>query len=248
MKVRKRFGQHFLQDPSTQARILDALDVQPEDRVLEIGPGRGELTAGIFQATNNIVAVEIDRDLCRHLRSRFPQLEVVEADILSGDAALFRARRVVGNLPYNISTALLIRMTATIDCVDMHFMLQKEVVERLVAKPGTKAWGRLSVKIQRVFNVRPLFDVAPEAFKPPPRVLSAFIRLTHKSDPLNPKNLCLFDAILRQAFGHRRKIIANSLAAFHIDWEHIGIPETLRADQLTVAQYVRIADESIRQM
>lgn len=248
MKARKRFGQHFLQDPSTYARIHDVLDVQPEDRVLEIGPGRGELTAGILQATKHVVAVEIDRDLSQCLRARFPQLEVMEADVLSVDKSLFRARRVVGNLPYNISTPLLVRMTATVDCIDMHFMLQKEVVERLVANPGTKAWGRLSVKVQRVFDVRPLFDVDPEAFEPPPKVLSAFIRLTYRSDPLNPKNPQLFDAILRQAFSHRRKTIANSLASFPIAWEHIGIPRTLRADQLTVAQYVAIADESVRQM
>ena len=246
MKVRKRFGQHFLQDPSTHAKIHDVLAVQPEDRVLEIGPGRGELTSGILQATKNVVAVEIDRDLSRHLRSRFPQLEVVEADILHVDATMFRGRRIVGNLPYNISTPLLIRMTTMVDCADIHFMLQKELVERLVATPGTKAWGRLSVKIQRVFNVLPLFDVDPGVFEPSPRVFSAFVRLTYTSDPLNPKNHSLFDAILRQAFSHRRKTIANSLASFQIDWEHIGIPETLRADQLTVAQYVRIADESVQ--
>lgn len=247
MKARKRFGQHFLHDTSTHARIHDLLDVQPEDRVLEIGPGQGELTAGILQATKNVVAVEIDRDLSRHLRVRFPQLEVVEADVLSVDTSVFRGRRVLGNLPYNISTPLLIRMTETLDCIDMHFMLQKEVVERLVAIPGTKAWGRLSVKIQRIFDVIPLFDVEPDAFEPPPTVLSAFIRMTYRPEPLIPKNLLRFDAILRQAFSHRRKTIANSLASFQIDWAHIGVVETLRADQLTVAQYVRITDESTRQ-
>ena len=246
MKVRKRFGQHFLQDPSTHAKILDVLNFQPEDRVLEIGPGRGELTSGILQANKYVVVVEIDRDLSRHLRSRFPKLEVVEADILGVNATMFRARRIVGNLPYNISTPILIRLTALLDCVDIHFMLQKELVDRLVATPGTKAWGRLSVKIQQVFNVRPLFDVDPRVFEPSPTVLSTFVRLTYKSDPLNPKNRSLFDAILRQAFSHRRKTIANSLASFQIDWEHIGIPETRRADQLTVAQYVRIADELVQ--
>ncbi len=248
MKARKRFGQHFLQDASTHARIHDVLDVQPEDRVLEIGPGRGELTVGILRATENVVAVEIDRDLSRHLRVRFPQLEVVEADVLSVDASLFCGRRVLGNLPYNISTPLLIRMTEKVDCIDMHFMLQKEVVERLLAIPGTKAWGRLSVKIQRIFDVRPLFDVEPEAFDPPPKVLSAFIRMTYRPEPLTPKNLLLFDAILRQAFSQRRKTVENSLKSFQIDWAHIEIAETLRADQLTVAQYVRIADEATRQM
>ena len=247
MKARKRFGQHFLQDPSTQARIHDVLNVQSKDHVLEIGPGRGELTAGILRATKHVVAVEIDRDLSRNLRTRFPQLTVIEADVLSLDASLFRTRRVVGNLPYNISTPLLIKMTATVDCIDMHFMLQKEVVERLVAIPGTKGWGRLSVKIQRIFNVQQVFDVDPEAFKPSPKVSSTFVRLTYKSNPLHPKNPGLFDAILRQAFSHRRKTIANSLASFHIDWEHIGVSKTLRADQLTVAQYVTISDESTSQ-
>ena len=244
MKARKRFGQHFLHDAGTLAKIHDALNVQPEDRVIEIGPGRGELTTGILRATNNVVAVEIDRDLSRQLRERFPRLKVIDADVLSLEASSFRGRRVLGNLPYNISTPLLIRMTATDDCIDLHFMLQKEVVERLLAVPGTKEWSRLSVKVQRIFNVQPLFDVEPAAFEPPPTVLSAFIRMTYKPDPLTPKIESLFDTILRQAFSQRRKTIANSLKSFQVDWARIGISRTLRADQLTVAQYVRIADES----
>ena len=243
MKIRKRFGQHFLLDQSTQARIHDVLDIQPEHRVLEIGPGRGELTAGILQATKHIVAVEIDRDLSRQLRNRFPRLNIIEADVLTVDVSVFRAHRVVGNLPYNISTPLLLRLTSILDCVDIHFMLQKEVVERLIAIPGTKSWGRLSVKIQQIFDVQPLLDVSPEAFEPPPRVLSAFIRLTYKPEPLIAENPRLFDAILRQAFSHRRKTLANSLAQFQIDWDRVAINATSRADQLTVTEYVRIADE-----
>ena len=220
------------------------LDIRPEQRVLEIGPGRGELTAGLVQATNHVVVVEIDRHLSRQLRTRFPRLKVIEADVLQVDVSMFREQRVVGNLPYNISTPLLLRLTSILDCVDIHFMLQKEVVERLSAIPGTKSWGRLSVKIQQFFDVQPLFDVNPEAFKPPPRVLSAFIRLTYKPNPLIAQNRILFDTILRQAFSQRRKTVTNSLAQFQIDWDRVGINATSRADQLTVADYVRISDES----
>lgn len=243
LKSRKRFGQHFLLDQTTRTRIQDVLDLRPEHRVLEVGPGRGALTSDILQATKHVVAVEIDRDLSRDLQGRFPQLELVEADVLTVDESLFRSRRVVGNLPYNISTPLLLRLTSILDVVDIHFMLQKEVVERMTAEPGTKAWGRLSVKMQQIFDVQPLFEVSPEAFEPPPRVLSAFVRLTYKSSPLIAQNPALFDAILRQAFSHRRKTLANSLASFHIDWQRTDIDSTSRADQLTVEQYVKIADE-----
>ncbi|MXZ43989.1 MAG: 16S rRNA (adenine(1518)-N(6)/adenine(1519)-N(6))-dimethyltransferase RsmA [Gammaproteobacteria bacterium] len=243
LKSRKRFGQHFLLDQGTRARIQDVLDIRPEHRVLEVGPGRGALTADILQATKHVVAVEIDRDLSRNLQDRFPQLELVEADILKVDESLFRLRRVVGNLPYNISTPLLLRLTSILDVVDIHFMLQKEVVDRMIAEPRTKAWGRLSVKMQQIFDVQPLFEVSPEAFEPPPRVLSAFVRLTYKPSPLIAQNPTLFDAILRQAFSHRRKTLANSLASFHIDWQRIDIDSTSRADQLTVQQYVEIANE-----
>ena len=242
LKPRKRFGQHFLLDQSTLARIHDVLAIRPEHRVLEIGPGHGELTAGFLQATKHVVAVEIDRDLARYLRQRFPHLEIIQADVLKMDASLFRGRRVIGNLPYNISSPLLLKFASTVGCIDIHLMLQQEVVDRLVAVPGTKAWGRFSVKIQQQFDVAPLFVVSPDAFEPPPQVVSAFIRLTYKHEPLIAQNPALFDAILRQAFSQRRKTLANSLVSFRIDWELVGISPTLRADQLNVAEYVRIAD------
>lgn len=223
------------------------LDIKPEHRVLEVGPGRGALTADILRATKDVIAVEIDRNLSRNLQGRFPQLKLVEADILKVDDSLFRSRRVVGNLPYNISTPLLLRLTSILDVVDVHFMLQKEVVERMIAKPGTKAWGRLSVKMQQIFDVQPVFEVSPEVFEPPPRVFSAFVRLKHKNSPLIAQNPILFDAILRQAFSHRRKTLANSLASFQIDWQLIGIDSMSRADQLTVEQFVKIADELNKQ-
>lgn len=244
LKTRKRFGQHFLVDETTLARIHDVLAIQSDHQILEIGPGRGELTDEILQATNHVVAVEIDRDLTRHLRERYPRLNVIQADILKVDASLFRARRVVGNVPYNVSTPLLLRLASIVDCVDIHLMLQKEVVDRLAAIPGTKTWGRLSVKVQQSFEVLPLFVVNPDAFEPPPRVLSAFIRLTYKSAPLEAQDPALFDTILRQAFSQRRKTLANSLASFQIEWDSIGISPTLRADQLTVAEYVSIADST----
>ncbi len=242
LKTRKRFGQHFLVAETTLARIHDGLAIQPEHHILEIGPGRGELTAEILRATNHVVAVEIDRDLTRYLREQYPRLEIVQADILKVDTLLFRARRVVGNVPYNVSTPLLLRLASIVDCVDVHLMLQKEVVDRIAAIPGTKAWGRLSVKIQRLFDVSPLFLVDPSAFEPPPKVMSAFVRLTYKPTPLEAHDPVLFDTILRHAFSQRRKTIANSLTSFQIDWERIGINSSLRADQLSVAEYISIAD------
>ena len=244
LKTRKRFGQHFLRDCNTIVRIHDVLAIEPEHRILEIGPGRGELTSGILQVTNNVVAIEVDRDLTSFLRTRFPKLEVVQADVLEVDSSLYHARRIIGNLPYNISTPLLLRLATAVDCIDIHLMLQKEVVNRLVADPGTKAWGRLSVKIQQYFDVIPLFDVNPKAFEPPPKVVSSFIRLTKQRAPKLAQNPVLFDAIVRQAFSQRRKTIANSLVSYRIDWEQVGINVTKRADQLTVAEFVRITDAS----
>lgn len=242
LKSRKRFGQHFLVDQYTLARIHDELAIRPDHRVIEIGPGHGELTTGILRATSHVAAIELDRDLTKNLRVRYPQLEVIQADVLSVDVSVFRAKRVVGNLPYNISTQFLLRLATTIECLDVHVMLQKEVVDRLVAAPGTKSWGRLSVKIQRQFDIVSLFEVPPRAFKPPPRVLSAFIRLTHKVNPRTAQNPEAFDEILKSAFSQRRKTIANSLASFAVDWSRAQVNPTSRADQLTVENYINIAN------
>lgn len=244
LKPRKRFGQHFLVDETTLDRIHDVLALQPEHHILEIGPGRGELTADILQATNNVVAIEIDRDLIRYLRERYPRLEVVQGDILEVDASMFRARRVVGNVPYNVSTPLLLRLASIVDCVDVHLMLQKEVVDRIAAIPRTKAWGRLSIKVQRLFDVLPLFVVDPSAFEPPPKVLSVFVRLTYKPSPLVVQDPVMFDTILRHAFSQRRKTLENSLRSFQVNWERVGVNPSLRGDQLTVAEYVSIADSA----
>lgn len=246
LKTRKRFGQHFLRDQSTLARIHDVLAVKLDHRVLEIGPGRGELTSGILEATEHVIVVEVDRDLASYLQGRFPNLEVVQADVLEIDSSLLSSRRIVGNLPYNISTPLLLKFAAAVDCFDFHLMLQKEVVNRLVAVPGTKEWGRLSIKVQQMFDVVPLFDVSPSAFEPPPKVESSFVRLTNSRNPRVAQDSELFDSILRQAFSQRRKTIANSLSSFRIEWDRVGVDSTKRADQLSVEEYVRIADTIYR--
>ena len=196
MRPRKRFGQHFLHDARILQGIASAMALQPGQQVFEIGPGQGALTEYLFdQHLDRYLAVEIDRDLAPLLPPKFPGIEVLEQDILRADfATLLNASdsggcgwRVVGNLPYNISSPLLMQLVDFVldrpaNIVDMHFMLQKEMAERLSAVPGSKAWGRLSVMTQVTLDVQYLFDVPPESFRPPPKVDSLIIRLTPKQD------------------------------------------------------------------
>jgi 16S rRNA (adenine1518-N6/adenine1519-N6)-dimethyltransferase len=201
---RKRFGQHFLHDPAVIARIVRALDVHDGDHLVEIGPGRGALTAALLGSGASFDAIEIDRDLAARLRERF------------GAAALARQRggrlRVVGNLPYNISTPLLFRMLeARASLADLTVMLQREVVARLAARPGDADYGRLTVMLAPLAQVERLFDVGPGAFQPPPRVWSAVVRLTMRSVPLFPMSPH-YTAVVAAAFAQRRKTLRNALS------------------------------------
>jgi len=217
---RKRFGQHFLHDPSVLENIVAAVSPRPDDRLVEIGPGRGALTRLLLDASHGALdAIEIDRDLAAMLRSEFaaqPRFVLHEADALGFDFThLAQERggklRVVGNLPYNISTPLLFQLLKHAAAIeDLHIMLQKEVVARMAAQPDEEDYGRLTIMLAPWVTVEWLFDVGPGAFKPPPRVWSAVVRLTVRQQPafaVSPH----FAAVVAAAFSHRRKTLRNAL-------------------------------------
>jgi 16S rRNA (adenine1518-N6/adenine1519-N6)-dimethyltransferase len=235
-RPRKRFGQHFLQDPRVLEKIVDALSLKSSDFVVEIGPGEGALTRLLFEKTKNLEVIEIDRDLAAQLR----QYKVHVADALEFDYSVFpRGARIVGNLPYNISTPLLFHLARYADRVrDMHFMLQLEVVERMVAAHSTPEYGRLSVALQARFKMKKLFNVSKGAFRPPPKVESAVVRL----EPL-PEQRKLDDDLLRRAFSARRKTLRNALPG--IDFAALGIDAGLRPENLSPEDYVRLSMNSI---
>jgi 16S rRNA (adenine1518-N6/adenine1519-N6)-dimethyltransferase len=233
---RKRFGQHFLHDPRVLARIVDALELSPEDVVVEIGPGEGALTQLLLDKISSIDVVELDRDLAARLTD--PRIRVHQADALEFDFRRFPAgMRVVGNLPYNISTPLLFYLSSFADRVrDMHFMLQLEVVQRMVAAPSTPEYGRLSVALQARFRMVKLFNVAKGAFRPPPKVESAVVRLVPLADPLE-----IDEALLRKAFSARRKQLRNALEIPEDEYAALGIDPRLRPENLSPADYARIS-------
>jgi 16S rRNA (adenine1518-N6/adenine1519-N6)-dimethyltransferase len=217
---RKRFGQHFLHDPAVIDRIVSAVGPRTDDRLVEIGPGRGSLTRRLLAAGNGVLdALEIDRDLAAQLRSEltdYPGLALHEVDALRFDfGALARARggrlRVIGNLPYNISTPLLFHLLKNTDSViDLHIMLQREVVARMAAKAGDRDYGRLTVMLAPWVTIERLFDVGPGAFQPPPRVWSAVVRLTVRPQPAFAVSEH-FGAVVSAAFAHRRKTLRNAV-------------------------------------
>ena len=235
---RKRFGQHFLHEKRVLARIVEAIAPAPNDVFVEIGPGEGALTQHLLQT--NLSVVEIDRDLAARLQQQFPGVKVHCADALEFDFAQFPAgMRIVGNLPYNVSTPLLFHLARFAPQVrDMHFMLQLEVVERMVAKPSTAAYGRLSVALQARFRMQKLFNVAKGAFRPPPRVESAVVRL----EPLDWQ-LPIDEDLLRRAFSARRKTLRNALP--EVDFAAAGIDPKLRPENLSPEDYARLSMNSI---
>jgi 16S rRNA (adenine1518-N6/adenine1519-N6)-dimethyltransferase len=236
--ARRRFGQHFLHDPRVLERIVDSLNLQPADFVVEIGPGQGALTNLLLNKVEKLEVIEIDRDLAAALDSQ--KLKIHQADALEFDYSIFpRGVRIVGNLPYNISTPLLFHLARYADRVrDMHFMLQLEVVERMVAAHSTPAYGRLSVALQARFKMKKLFNVSKGAFNPPPKVESAIVRL----EPL-AKILNIDEDLLRKAFSARRKTLRNALPG--IDFAAAGIDSGLRPENLSPEDYARLSMNSI---
>jgi len=268
-RARKRFGQHFLHDRGIIQRILTALGPQPGDIIVEIGPGLGALTRPLLEHCAPLHVVELDRDLAARLRAEFPpeRLVVHEADALKFDfralvphmdapmsretgsrerPAPDRRLRIVGNLPYNVSTPLLFHLLDQADCIsDMLFMLQKEVVERMAATPGSKDYGRLSVMLQWRLRVEKLFDVRPGAFTPPPKVDSAVVRLTpHTVPPVAIDNADALARVVRAAFSQRRKTLRNTLKGLFTPeaMQALDIDPTRRAETLSLAEFARLAN------
>ncbi|ARN24070.1 16S rRNA (adenine(1518)-N(6)/adenine(1519)-N(6))-dimethyltransferase RsmA [Piscinibacter gummiphilus] len=243
---RKRFGQHFLSDRAMVEAIVDTIDPRPGQALVEIGPGLGAMTDPLVARSGKLTVIELDRDLAARLRKR-PELEVVESDVLKVDfhglAATFGQKlRVVGNLPYNISTPILFHLLEVVDhVVDQHFMLQKEVVDRMAAAPGSKDYGRLSVMLQWRYEIESVLDVPPECFDPPPRVDSAIVRMI----PLPPPpgvDAALLGELVTTAFSQRRKVLRNTLGKWLDARGFSGeVDLTRRAEEVPVAEYLALA-------
>ena len=248
-QARKRFGQNFLVDLAVVDAIVRAIGPKHDDVMIEIGPGLSALTAPLLDQLDKLTAIEIDRDLAARLRQRFSadRLTVVEADALQVDFTQFGSGlRIVGNLPYNISSPLLFALVECADQVrDQHFMLQREVVDRMVAEPGSSEYSRLSVMLQYRYQIHKLFDVAPEAFDPPPRVTSAIVRMIPRgNERVRALDETLFAAVVQRAFSQRRKMLRGVMGEWTalIPWEALGVLPTWRAEQVSVSGFVGMAD------
>lgn len=249
-RARKRFGQHFLADTGVVDEIINAVRPGDIDTIVEIGPGQAAITAPLLRHCGHLHAIELDRDLAAHLRQQYAnedRLTIHEADALKFDyATLGEDLRIVGNLPYNISTPLLFHLLDYRErIIDMHFMLQKEVVARMAASPGSKAYGRLGIMLGCFFDIEALFDVDRSAFDPPPDVTSAIVRLSPLPrgtyDLAEPEKL---SKLVATAFSQRRKTIRNSLrnVADEALLESVGIDPGLRPEAIAIAEYVRLAN------
>ena len=244
--ARKRFGQHFLADPSVIDAIVDAIDPRPGEALLEIGPGLGALTGPLLERCRGLTVVELDRDLAARLRHR-PGLTVIEADALRVDfTALANERgqplRVLGNLPYNISTPILFHLLEHVTQVrDQHFMLQKEVVARMAAAPGGRDYGRLSVMLQWRYAIEALLDVPPAAFEPPPKVDSAVVRMRPLPQP-GDVDAARLGELVGVAFSQRRKLLRNTLGRWLEERGYGGdFDLQRRAEEVPVAEYLALA-------
>lgn len=251
-RARKRFGQHFLHDRGIIERILDAIAPQRDERLIEIGPGLGAITLPLLDRIGELTAVEIDRDAASHLREVAPAhgiLRLHEGDVLEFDFATLvpagEQVRLVGNLPYNISTPLLFHLIDQRTLFrDMHFMLQKEVVDRMAARENDDAYGRLSVMLAPWLAIEPLFDIGPGAFRPPPRVVSTFVRLSpHVVPPFDPGDLRKFSTVVAAAFSQRRKTLRNALRPLLSEQEIAlaGIDPGARAETISPAGFAALA-------
>ena len=244
--ARKRFGQHFLHDPFAIDAIVDAIAPAEHDALVEIGPGLGAMTFPLLDRCRRLTVIELDRDLAARLRSR-SELTVIEADVLNVDFDALadgagQPLRVVGNLPYNISTPILFHLLPVASrVIDQHFMLQKEVVERMAAAPGSKTYGRLSVMLQWRYDIASVLDIEPEAFDPPPQVRSAIVRMT----PLPARadvDPALLGELVTVAFSQRRKVLRNTLGRWLEERRYGGAFDLQRrAEEVPVAEYLALA-------
>ena len=252
--AKKRFGQNFLTDQSIITSLIDAINPKLDEIIVEIGPGLGALTKPLLAKINHLNVVEIDRDIVSWMQNEYQKpayaqniIDVHNIDALKFDfKTLGNHIRVVGNLPYNISTPILFHLLENLACItDMHFMLQKEVVERMVAVPSTPEYGRLSVMLQYYLQMEYLITVPPESFEPAPKVESAFVRcIPHVTTPYVAEDVSLFSKIVLSAFGQRRKTIRNTLKDFLNDHDFIALnlDSQLRAENLSTQQFVSISN------
>lgn len=250
--ARKRFGQNFLHDHNIIYNIISSIQAKPGQHWVEIGPGQGALTEPLLNEKVRLDVVELDRDLVVLLKDKFkhsPNLHIHSADALRFDFSSLAdggKLRIIGNLPYNISTPLMFHLLDNAYCIeDMHFMLQKEVVDRICAVPGSKKYGRLSVMMQYYCLPELLFEVPPESFDPVPQVTSAIVRLVpHRQPPVAVNDIAKLNRVVTQAFSQRRKTLRNSLKKL-IDEEDIvalGIDPTLRAESISLAEFARLSN------
>lgn len=251
-KARKRFGQNFLQDHNVIYNILSNIQASSDEHWVEIGPGLGAITEPLLQSNVTLDVVELDRDLVKVLTERFDHLEnftIHSADALRFDfSALAKddeKLRIIGNLPYNISTPLLFHLLESSACIeDMHFMLQKEVVDRMCATPGSKKYGRLSVMIQYYCEAELVFDVPPESFNPIPKVMSSIVRLMpYAKPPIEIKSINDLNTVVTTAFSQRRKTLRNSLKKLITEEQiiELGINPMLRAESISLAEFAKLS-------
>ena len=251
-KARKRFGQNFLHDQNIIYSILSTIHAQSEEHFVEIGPGMGALTEPLLQENVILDVVELDRDLVKFLTDKFKhnsKLSIHSADALNFDFSALAKQgeklRIIGNLPYNISTPLLFHLLKNANCIeDMHFMLQKEVVNRICAEPGSKRYGRLSVMIQYYCDTELAFEVPAESFDPIPKVMSAIVKLIpHEKPPVEIKDITTLNKIVTTAFSQRRKTIRNSLKTLISEEQMItlNIDPTLRAESITLSEFAQLS-------
>ncbi len=253
-KAKKRFGQNFLVDRGIISHIVRSIAPKSTDNLIEIGPGQGAITALLLESCKKLQVIELDRDLIPLLLAQFASYEefkIHQADALDFDFRQFYSEekpllRIVGNLPYNISTPLIFHLLAQRDCIaDMHFMLQKEVVQRLAAMPGNKNYGRLSIMSQYYCAVEHLFDVPPESFHPAPKVDSAIVRLTpYKTPQIEVKDINTLEKLVKAAFSQRRKTLRNALKSIMEDeiMEQCNADFSKRAEELTLTEYAELSN------
>lgn len=254
-QARKRFGQHFLHDPAVLQRIINTINPKADEHLVEIGPGQGAMTEHLLAACGKLDVIELDRDLVPILEKRFGEdarfhlhqgdaLRFPFCDLLAGESV--QKLRVTGNLPYNISTPLLFHLMEHRHCIaDMHFMLQKEVVERIVARPGERHYGRLGIMLSYYCQSENLMTIGPGAFQPPPKVDSAIVRLEpYLTPPVEVINIALLSQVVTQAFSQRRKTLRNSLKKLLESSEiiQLDINPTERPEQLSLDEFARLAN------
>ena len=247
--AKKKFGQNFLKDTSIINAIIQSINPVPDDLLIEIGPGLGALTKPLLEKTNHLLAIEVDRDIVAWMENEYSKknITVLNEDILNFNFDQFDQKvRIVGNLPYNISTPILFKCIDNITNIkDLHFMLQKEVVDRMIAVPSSSEYGRLSVMLQYYFVMEHLVHVPKESFDPEPKVESSFVRLIpYKHYPFVANNIEQFGRIVKEAFSQRRKTIRNTLKSFisENDFQKIDINPQLRAENLAVSDFVKISN------